>query len=453
METEKIHLTTTQMIILSFLSAIVIGALILMLPVCSAKAEVTPFVDALFTATTSVCVTGLVVVTTATYWSLFGQIIILLLIQIGGLGVITVTTTILVALGKRISLSSRLLLEDSFNLDSLQGLIHFMKRVLKGTFIVEGIGAIGYSLVFVPEHGLVKGAWYSVFHSISSFCNAGIDIVGNSSFMPYVHNVWLNLVTMTLIVVGGLGYIVWWDVLRVLKEKKQSKHTCLFRRLSLHSKVALTVTASLIIGGTLLILVFEYNNPETIGTFSFWEKVLASSFQSVTTRTAGAATISQKGLTVPSVLTSVFLMFTGGSSAGTAGGIKVTTLAVVVMTVIATVKGQEDVTCFHRRIPRCTVYKSFSILMISFWVSMLAIVAIRLLEDGDTVDIIYEVYSALGTVGLTRDYTVTMGTAGKLIIALCMFLGRIGPISMVFAFAMKETQQAGRLPEERITVG
>lgn len=453
METKKMHLTTTQMIILSFLSTIVIGALFLMLPVCSATGEATPFVDALFTATTSVCVTGLVVVTTATHWSLLGQIIIMLLIQIGGLGVITVTTTILVALGKRISLSSRLLLEDSFNLESLQGLIHFMKRVLKGTFIVEGIGAIGYSFVFVPEHGLVKGMWYSVFHSISSFCNAGIDIVGNSSFMPYVHNVWLNLVTMTLIVVGGLGYIVWWDVIRVLKERTKSKHACLFKSLSLHSKVALTVTASLIIGGTVLILVFEYNNPETIGDFTFGEKVLASSFQSVTTRTAGAATISQKGLTVPSVLTSVFLMFTGGSSAGTAGGIKVTTLAVVILTVIATVKGQEDVTCFNRRISRKTVYKAFSIMMISFLVSMLAIVAIRLLEDGDTVDIIYEVYSALGTVGLTRDYTFTMETAGKLIITLCMFLGRIGPISMVFAFAMKDTQNAARLPEESITVG
>ncbi len=453
METKRMHLTTTQMIILSFLSTIVIGALVLMLPICSATGEVTPFVDTLFTATTSVCVTGLVVVTTATHWSLLGQIIILLLIQIGGLGVITIMTTILVALGKKISLSSRLLLEDSFNLDSLKGLIHFMKRVLKGTFIVEGIGAICYSFVFVPEHGFVKGAWYSVFHSISSFCNAGIDIVGDSSFMPYVHNVWLNLVTMTLIVVGGIGYIVWWDVMKVLRERIKSRHICLFKSLTLHSKIALTVTASLIIGGTILILVFEYNNPETIGEFTFGEKVLAATFQSVTTRTAGAATISQKGLTVPSVLTSVFLMFTGGSSAGTAGGIKVTTLAVVVLTVIATVKGQEDVTCFKRRIPRYIVYKAISIMMISFLVSMLAIVVIRLFEDGDTVDIIYEVYSALGTVGLTRDYTFTMGTAGKLIITLCMFLGRIGPISMVFAFVMKETQHTARLPEERITVG
>lgn len=453
MENKKRHFTTTQMIILSFLSTILIGALILMLPVSSASGEATSFVDALFTATTSVCVTGLVVVTTATHWSVFGQVIILLLIQIGGLGVITITTTVLVALGKKISLSSRLLLEDAFNMDTLKGLVHFMKRVFKGTCIVEGIGAIGYSLVFIPEHGLVKGIWFSIFHAVSAFCNAGIDLVGNESFVPYVHNVWLNLVTMTLIVIGGLGYIVWWDVLSVLKERMQMKHVGIFKRLSLHTKVVLTMTGTLLIGGTLLILVFEYNNPETIGEFTVGEKVLASAFQSVTTRTAGAATISQKGLTVPSVLTSVFLMFTGGSSAGTAGGIKVTTLAVVILTIIATVKGQKDVTCYNRRISNKVVRKAFAIMLISFFVSMMAIVAIRLLEEGDTVDIIFEVYSALGTVGLTRDFTFTLGTSGKLILILCMFMGRIGPISMVLAFTLRDNQGRSRLPKEQITVG
>ena len=453
MNNKKKHLTTTQMIILSFLSTIMIGALILMLPISSVNGEITSFVDVLFTATTSVCVTGLVVVTTATHWSLFGQIIILLLIQIGGLGVITITTAVLVALGKKITLSSRLLLEDSLGLDSLKGLVKFMKQIFKGTFIVEGIGALGYSLVFIPEHGVVKGLWFSIFHAISSFCNAGIDIVGEASFIPYVHNVWLNLVTMTLIVLGGLGYIVWWDVIGVWREHMKSSWLGLFQSLSLHTKVALTMTAILLIGGTLLILVFEYDNPESMGDFTLGEKVLAAAFQSVTTRTAGAATISQKGLTDPSVFITIFLMFTGGSSAGTAGGIKVTTLAVVLLSVMATVRGRSDVTCFNRRVSNKIVRKAVAVMMISFFVSIAAIVAIRLLEEGDTVDIIFEVYSALGTVGLTRDFTSTMSDAGKLIIILCMFLGRIGPISMVFAFTLRETKGSARLPKERITVG
>ena len=453
METRKRHLSTTQVVILSFFLAILIGTCILTLPIAAADGQATSFVDALFTATTSVCVTGLVVVTTATHWSLFGHIVILLLIQIGGLGVVTMMTVIWMALGKKISLSKRMLLEDAFNMDTLKGLVHFLKKVFIGTFAVEGFGAVCFLPVFVPDYGWQTGIWYSVFHAVSAFCNAGIDIIGNNSFVPYVHNVWANLVTMGLIVVGGLGFLVWWDVIRVLKEMRHAKRKRFFSSFSFHTKIVLIMTTFLIVSGTVLILIFEYNNPLTLGKFTFGEKVLAAMFQSVTTRTAGAATISQKELTVPAVITSIFLMFTGGSSAGTAGGVKVTTVAVIILTVVATVRGQEQVACFHRRISDKTVRKSFAILIISFAFSMLAIIAIRLLESGDTIDIIFEVYSALGTVGLTRDYTPSIGTASKIILCVCMYLGRIGPMTMVIAFTMKDTQAPIKLPEGKITVG
>ena len=453
MDKKKRHLTTTQMIIISFFVTVFIGGVLLSLPFASASGRATPFIDALFTATTSVCVTGLVVVTTATHWSLLGKIIILILIQIGGLGVITITTTLMVAVGKKISLSSRILLGDAFNLETLKGLVRFLRRVFRGTFIVEGIGALCYVPVFVPEYGMIRGIWYSVFHAISAFCNAGIDIVGDSSFVPYVHNIWANVVTMALIIFGGIGFVVWWDVLHVIREKIAGANRGMFNMLALHSKIALTMTVFLILSGTLLFALFEWSNPLTIGDFTPGQKLLAACFQSVTTRTAGIATISQKGLTVPSVITSMFLMFIGGSSVGTAGGVKVTTVAVVALSVAATVRGNNDVTCYGRRISNQIVRKSIAIIFISFLASMVAIICMCILENGESVDIIFEIYSALGTVGLSRDYTATIGLAGKIILCICMFLGRIGPITMVIAFTMRDTKTALRLPKGKITVG
>ena len=453
MDKKKRYLTTTQMIIISFFVTVFIGGVLLSLPFASASGRATPFIDALFTATTSVCVTGLVVVTTATHWSLLGKIIILILIQIGGLGVITITTTLMVAVGKKISLSSRILLGDAFNLETLKGLVRFLRRVFRGTFIVEGIGALCYVPVFVPEYGMIRGIWYSVFHAISAFCNAGIDIVGDSSFVPYVHNIWANVVTMALIIFGGIGFVVWWDVLHVIREKIAGANRGMFNTLALHSKIALTMTVFLILSGTLLFALFEWSNPLTIGDFTPGQKLLAACFQSVTTRTAGIATISQKGLTVPSVITSMFLMFIGGSSVGTAGGVKVTTVAVVALSVAATVRGNNDVTCYGRRISNQIVRKSIAIIFISFLASMVAIICMCILENGESVDIIFEIYSALGTVGLSRDYTATIGLAGKIILCICMFLGRIGPITMVIAFTMRDTKTALRLPKGKITVG
>lgn len=455
MEWIREKLSTTQLIILSFLAAIFIGAGLLCLPVAAVNGETTPFIDALFTAVTSVCVTGLVTVTTATHWSLFGHVVILILIQMGGLGVVTMTITVMMILGKKISLRNRMLLGDAFNLDTLKGLVRFMKRVLLGTFLVEGIGAACFLPVFIPEYGILKGIWYSVFHAVSAFCNAGIDLVGESSFIPYVHNVWVNIVTMLLIILGGIGFVVWWDILTALGRKRNpdTRKQGFFKGLTLHSQIVLSMTLGLIFIGGFLFLLFEYHNPLTIGQFSFGQKLLAALFQSVTTRTAGFAMIPQEALTIPSVIVALILMFIGGSSVGTAGGVKTSTMAVLVMAVMATVRGQEEVSCFHRRISEKMVRKALSVILISFLVSIAAVILMLVFEDGDAFDIIFETYSALGTAGLTRNFTSTVGTAGKLILSICMFLGRIGPITMVIAFTMKDKQSPGRLPEEKITVG
>lgn len=448
------HLTTTQVIVLSFLLVILIGTFLLQMPIATADKQGAPFLDALFTATTSVCVTGLVVVTSAVHWSLFGHIVILCLIQIGGMGVVTMATMVIMLLGRKISLSSRMLLEDAFNLETLKGLVRFLRKALGGTLLIEGIGAVCYMLVFVPEYGLVKGIWYSVFHSVSAFCNAGIDILGENSLMPYTHNVWVNVITMLLIILGGIGFIVWLDVISVLKKKYRNRSMRgWLRYLTLHSKIVISMTLFLIVSGGLLFFVFEFDNPNTIGEFTLGDKVMAALFQSVTTRTAGFAMISQKALTVPSVITCLFLMFTGGSPVGTAGGVKTSTIAILILTVMSTVKGQEDVTCFNRRISSKIMRKSLAIVWISFLVSIAAIIAMLIFEQGDAVDIIFEVYSALGTAGLSRDYTATVGIAGKIILCICMYLGRIGSISMVIAFTMKTKQPSVRLPKENVTVG
>lgn len=449
----KRRLTTTQITVFSFLPLIFIGAILLSLPISSASGQATSFVDALFTAATSVCVTGLVVVPTAVHWSLFGKIVILILIQIGGLGVVTVTSFLLLALGRKFSLSSRILLSDAFNLDTLKGLVQFLKKAFLGTLIAEAVGAVCYLPVFIPRYGAIKGVWFSIFHSVSAFCNAGLDIIGETGYAPYVHSAWANFVTMALIVSGGIGFIVWWNIGKNIKSFLRTKRKRDLISFSLHTKLVLCMTAGLIITGTVLFTAFEYNNPKTIGNFSFPQKVLAALFQSVTTRTAGFATVSQKGLTVPSVILSIILMFIGGSSVGTAGGVKVTTVAVIVLSVVATIRGRDDTTCFQRRISEKTVKKSIAVVLISFLTSILAIVLLRFSESGDTVDIIFEVYSALGTVGLTRDFTPLLSTFGKLLLSACMFLGRIGPISMMIVFTVRGSNKALRLPEEKVSVG
>ena len=273
----RINLSTTQTILLSFLLAILAGSALLALPVSSADGIAVPYIDALFTATTSICVTGLVTVPTFSTWSLFGQIIILFLIQIGGLGVVTIMSGLMISLHRRIGIKDRMLIQDAFNLNTLSGMVKFIRKVIAGTFLVEGIGALLYMTVFVPEFG-VKGLWISLFNAVSAFCNAGMDVISENSLYAYVHNPVINIVTILLIVFGGIGYIVWWDIMGVLKNIRRQGLKC-FANLTFHSKIALSVTGILILAGTAAVFIFEYNNPLTMYSFSVPEKLQASLFQ------------------------------------------------------------------------------------------------------------------------------------------------------------------------------
>ena len=448
----KPPLSTTHIILLSFLITIMIGSFLLSLPVSSSDGKAVPYLDALFTATTATCVTGLVTLPTATTWSVFGQIIILLLIQIGGLGIITIMSAFMILLHKRMGISDRLLLQDAFNLNSLSGIVRFVKRVLLGTFLVEAAGAILYMTVFIPEFGL-KGIWISVFTSISAFCNAGIDIIAENSLCSYATNPIINTVTALLIILGGIGYIVWWDVMGLSSSSAGKKHRH-FRNLSLHSKIAIATTLILIFGGGLLIFLFEYHNPLTIGSLSVFDKIQVALFQSVTVRTAGFATIAQQDLTGASSILCLLLMFIGGSPVGTAGGIKTVTAAVLAVSALATIQNRQDVSIFNRNISRQAVNKAVAVAMMSFVIMFTSTLLLSAVTSADALDILFETVSATATVGLTRDLTPSLNTAGKLVIIGTMYWGRVGPISLALALnTSRKNNNIIKNPTEEINVG
>ncbi len=430
---------------LSFLAAILIGSGLLALPIASATGVAVPYIDALFTATTSTCVTGLVTLTTVTTWSGFGQAVILVLIQIGGLGIITMMAGLMVLLHRRMGLRDRLLLQDAFNLNSLSGLVRFLKRVLMGTFAVEGAGALLCMTVFVPQYGL-RGIWISVFHAVSAFCNAGIDILAQDSLCQYATHPLINAVTIALIILGGIGYVVWWDVLQAVRRKK--------RGLMLHSKIVLITTAVLIVGGAAAILAFEYNNPLTIGDMGLWDKIQVSVFQSVTTRTAGFATLVQQDLTNGSTLVTLLLMFIGGSPVGTAGGIKTVTLTVLIAAALATIRNRDEVVICRRSITGQAIRKALAVAGMAALIVLVSTGLLAAVTDAPLVDLLFEAVSATATVGLTRDLTPLLNGWGKLIIIATMYLGRIGPISLAIAFHLRRNNpNIIKNPTEEIHVG
>ncbi|MBO5353284.1 MAG: potassium transporter KtrB [Lachnospiraceae bacterium] len=450
-----IKMTTTRIIVLGFLAGILLGGFLLWLPVSSKAGQSISFVDALFVATTSLCVTGLTPVVMAEQWNYFGQVIILFLMQFGGLGVITFTTTVLLMLGRKITLKERMLIQDSYNLDSIAGVVKLTKRIVKGTLLIEAMGAVLYSVVFIPEFGVLEGIWKSVFHAVSAFCNAGLDTIGSSGFVVYQTNVIINVATMLLIVLGGLGFPVWWDVLDVIKsaKKKEILWRDTFRKLKVHSKLVLVMTLSLVFGGGLLILLFEYHNPQTIGTLSFGNKVMASLFESVTLRTAGFQTVPQEGLTEASTLLALILMFIGGSPSGTAGGVKTVTMIILILSMMAAVKGTDEVRAFHRKISDNYVRRAVAVIVV-FFVALVAVaMALSITEDGSFIDILFEATSAMATVGLTRGFTGSLTLAGKWIIILAMYLGRLGPITMALAFNAKKYEGKKTYAEGKVIIG
>ncbi len=444
--------STSHIIMLSFLLAIMLGSFLLALPISSASGTAVPYIDALFTATTATCVTGLVTLPTVTTWSIFGQAIILILIQIGGLGIITIMSGIMIALHRKIDIGSRLLIQDAFNLNSLSGLVRFVKKVILGTFIIEAAGALLYMTVFVPQFG-VKGIWISVFTSVSAFCNAGIDIISEHSLYDYATNPLVNIVTIFLIILGGIGYLVWWDIIRISKKFKTVGIKAL-RHLTLHSKLALTATAVLIFTGALIIFIFEYNNPTTIGNMSLYQKIQTSLFQSVTTRTAGFATIPQENLTDGSALVCLLLMFIGGSPVGTAGGVKTVTVFILFICAFASIKNKNETSVFGRNITSESIKKAIAVVCMSFIIMITSTVLLCGHINKPLLDIIYETVSATATVGLTRNLTSYLDLFGKIVIIITMYLGRIGPISLAIAFNIKrENKNIISNPYEDIRIG
>jgi trk system potassium uptake protein TrkH len=376
----------------------------------------------------------------------------LILIQVGGLGVITIMSALMILLHRRMGIGDRLLLQDAFNLNSLSGIVRFVKRVMLGTFLVEGVGALLYMTVFVPEFGM-KGIWISVFTSISAFCNAGIDIIAENSLCNYATNPIINTATSLLIILGGIGYIVWWDAMGLGKGTAGKKNRR-FRDLTLHSKIAITTTLILIFSGGILIFLFEYNNPLTIGNMSLFDKIQVSLFQSVTTRTAGFATVPQQDLTNATSILCLLLMFIGGSPVGTAGGIKTVTVAVLVVSALATIQNKQDVSLFNRNISKQSVNKAVAVTMMSFAIMFISTILLSAVTNANALDVLFETVSATATVGLTRDLTPYLNTAGKIIIIGTMYLGRVGPISLALALnSNKKNNNIIKNPTEEISVG
>jgi trk system potassium uptake protein TrkH len=452
----KLSFSTVQIIALGFFGVILAGAVLLWLPF--SNRQPIAFADALFTAVSAVCVTGLVTIVPATQFSPVGKGILLVLIQIGGLGIIACTVAFFLLMHRRITMKERVLIQQGSGLDTPGGIVQYIIHVLKGTFIVEGIGAVCYLFYFVPRYGVAKGAAYSVFHSVSAFCNAGIDILGADSFQGMVTSPIVNLTTMALIVLGGLGFRVWYDILgntkRVLKEGQSRKR--LLSRLQLQSKIVLSMTVFLIAFGTVGYFLLEHDNPDTFGNLSLGQKWQAAAFQSVTTRTAGFATVSQAELTRTSKLLGCVLMFIGGSSGGTAGGVKTTTIALLILTCAAVLRGKRDTECFGRKIDITLVRSAVTItqLTLLFWLCG-TVVIVMLEPDVDILSIMYETFSAVATVGLTADLTPQLCRASQAVLMILMYAGRIGPVTMAMVFAGKSrlSTQLRELPEKRIMIG
>lgn len=452
MRTKKFTLSTTQAILLSFLLTILVGSILLKLPISSANGQAVPYIDALFTATTSTCVTGLVTLPTVSTWSVFGQAVILILIQVGGLGVITIMSGLMLLLNRKMGIGDRLLIQDSFNLNTMAGLAEFVRKVMFGTLMIESVGAVLYMLVFVPEFGK-RGVWISVFNAVSAFCNAGIDIIRENSLCEYATNPLINIVTSVLIVLGGLGFIVWWDVIRVIKSRSR-KNRRIFKYLTLHSKIAITVTLGLILGGAILIFIFEYKNTATIGNLSLFNKIQVSLFQSITTRTAGFATVPQENLTNESAVISVLMMMIGGSPVGTAGGFKTVTIAVLICSAWATIRNKNSATLFGRCISEGSVKKAVAVVVAFITICTASTVLLMATSDFSALDVLYETVSATATVGLSRNLTGGLNTFGKIIITITMYFGRVGPISLAVALGRgNESQNVISEPTEEICIG
>lgn len=418
-----------------FLVLILIGALLLMLPISTAPGQHTSPLTALFTSTTSVCVTGSVVVDTSAHWSLFGKIIILALIQLGGLGIITMVVYFLYFSERSISLADTLMLKDMFSLDKTKDIDYFFKNVFMYTIAFESLGALLYMPVFCQQFGALRGIWYSVFTSISAFCNAGITIIDPYSLEKYDDSIMVLSVTMFLIVFGGIGYVVFQDFqMLTSKLRKRTKVRYSLRALRVHTRLAIMLTLILVFGGALVIFMLEYSNPGTLGNMPLGKKILNSLFQSVTTRTAGFSTFPQENLHESTSLLADIFMFIGGSPLGTAGGVKTITIYILIKNVYAYLANKDEVTILKRSIPAGLIRKSTAIVTVQLTVVLLITLLLMAVTEATMSDAFYETFSAVSTVGLSRGLTDDLNSAGQILIIIGMFLGRVGPITMLLFF-------------------
>ena len=439
----KDKLNPPQVLALGFLSLILIGSILLNLPIASSSGSSIGYVNSLFTSASAVCVTGLPVLNTARDFTPFGQVIIITLIQFGGLGIMTLATVGYIIMGKKISFKERLMIKEQLNTESIQGIVKLTKKVIGYTFFLEMMGSLLLALRFVPMFGFEKGLAFSIFHAISAYCNAGFDIFGDSLII-FQNDYYVLLILSLLIILGGLGFTVYADLLA--KDK--------LRKLTLHSKVVLIMTGSLLIIGTLSFLLFESSNPGTLGSMNFPSRLANSFFQSVSPRTAGFYSVDMSKIRETTIFSTIMLMFIGGSPGSTAGGIKTTTFACLLLTTISVVKGEEDVNCLNRRLPFETIKRAVSIFLIGLAIVFSTAIILTITDSSlKFINLLFESTSAFGTVGLTTGITDKLSTLGRLVITLTMYIGRVGPLTMAYAFARRNMKRDYRNAPGNLMVG
>ena len=440
------RLNQVQFIALGFFLIIIFGALMLMLPISSRTGEWTNFLDALFTSTSATCVTGLIVVDTFTHWSIFGQIIIISLIQVGGMGFLTIAVGFAMLFRQKIGLRQRDLLKESVNAMEIGGIVRLAKKIIAGTVIIEAIGAILLFIRFFPEYGFLKAAYYGIFHSISAFCNAGFDLMGYqtpyNSLCSYVGDPIINLTICGLIIIGGLGFVVWDELI------KKKYH---WKKYSLHTKLVISCTIVLIVAGTVLLYIFEYNN--TLEGLSLQEKFFASLFGAITPRTAGFNTVDTAALNSSSKFLSIILMFIGGSPGSTAGGAKTTTVVVMFIYILSNLRNTSGSNVFHRSIGSEIIKKAAMVILLNLTLVLAGTIIILATNDFGTEDVLFEVVSGICTVGMTTGITRELNIIGRIVIIFLMYCGRIGSMTFALSLLKRPNEQMTKLPEEKISIG
>lgn len=441
------HLSSSQIILLGFLLVIAVGTLLLMLPFATQDGEGAVLTDALFTATSCVCVTGLVVHNTATYWSGFGQAVLLSLIQIGGLGVVTIAVAIAMFSGRKIGLMQRSTMQEAIAAPKVSGIVKLTSFILKTVFIIELLGAMAMYPVFAETFGYLRGIWYAIFHSVSAFCNAGFDIMGSiepySSLTYYASNEVINITIMLLIIIGGIGFLTWDDI------KTNGIH---LRKYRMQSKVIFTVTAALILLPAAFFFFVEFSGGEW-ADISLKERILYSFFQAVTPRTAGFNTVDLTALSEPGLVITIILMLIGGSPGSTAGGMKTTTVAVLVVMALSVFKREDDANIYNRRIATETLRQAAAILLMYTTLFIAGGLLISCIEGIPVLTAFFETASAIGTVGLSLGITPELGLLSRIVLIMLMILGRVGGLTLIFAAWSFGRNKVSRLPQEKITVG